>query len=196
MGPHLALSCMRGSRLWLQNKSERGREERGGRGHRPVWYCLEVESNEADTLVWLHDFKKLLLRLCHSQRFISKALHPLQVKMRSVWVSGKRRQTTKGRSITHLLSYPMHHDWAAQPCFHTLTMRVKACTHGCLWATSVTSLSTHTLGLKQKQRWKYLVSKCFTDLQTAAGQFMKAVGCAAAMIDGRSLQGLPACAEM
>lgn len=54
--------------------------------------------------------------------------------------------------IAHLLSYPMHHDCPTQPCFHTLTMRVKACTHGCLWATSVTSLSTHTLGLGEKWR--------------------------------------------
>lgn len=51
------------------------------------------------------------------------------------------------RCFTHLLSYPMHHDCPMQPCFHTLTIRVKACTHGCLWATSVTSLSLHTLGL-------------------------------------------------
>lgn len=65
------------------------------------------------------------------------------------------------RCITHLLSYPMHHDCPTQPCFHTLTMRVKACTHGCLWATSVTSLSIHTLGLEEKKVVKILkVSKC------------------------------------
>lgn len=51
---------------------------------------------------------------------------------------------------THLLSCPTHHGCPTQPCFHTLTMRVKACTLGCLWATSVTSLSVHTLGLKQE----------------------------------------------
>lgn len=46
----------------------------------------------------------------------------------------------------------MHHDCPTQPCFHTLTMRVKACTHGCLWDTSVISLSVHTLGLGQKKK--------------------------------------------
>lgn len=64
--------------------------------------------------------------------------------------SSKAQRRAK-RHITHLLSYPMHHDWPTQPCFHTFTMRVKACTHGCLWATSLISLSIHTLGLGRKR---------------------------------------------
>lgn len=64
--------------------------------------------------------------------------------------------------ITRLLSCPVHHVWPPQPCFHTLTMRVKACTHGCLWATSVTFLPEHTLGLERKRRKKKIHGKYLT----------------------------------
>ena len=104
--------------------------------------------------------------LCCSRRLVNAAWPPLQVTL-GVFAVGTGPKDLKGWSrpsrscITHLLSYPMHHDCPTQPCFHTLTMRVKACTHGCLWATSVTSLSTHTLGLQWKAVVKILnVSKC------------------------------------
>lgn len=58
-------------------------------------------------------------------------------------------------------------------------MRVKACTHGCLWATSVTSLSKHTLGLEQEQKYSRknalrvkMPRAVFTDEHMAAGEFM------------------------
>lgn len=82
-----------------------------------------------------------------SQLDLTERLGPLGYILLVSWLV---KSTTAMQHITHLLSYPMHHDCPTQPCFHTFTMRVKACTHGCLWATSVISLSIHTLGLGQK----------------------------------------------
>lgn len=150
-------------KLWLQNKSEK---DLGGNRRSGSSSCL-ILSGEGGVKWRIMPCLMNYVGCMTQEDIINALLKPELNQQGTEFPAGedgsvclrfrlRRKRRRQMRCITHLLSYPIHHDCPTQPCFHTLTMRVKACTHGCLWATSVTSLSRHTLGLKQKQWYKYL----------------------------------------
>lgn len=83
---------------------------------------------------------------------IQKVFTGPRVRLCPHLVKKQKQKMIYATRVPHLLSYPKHHDCPAHPCFHTLTMRVKACTHGCLWATNIISCSMQTLGLQASEK--------------------------------------------